>query len=375
MSGGARRPYLLTQALRDQGAEVFVVAPSLPEDEAGLAVPHPHRDPSPASVASPDAMSDNKSLRDHARDWLLWPDPDIRWTRRAAAAAARFEGKPPDWILTTSPPESVHAAGRMLKKTWPHLKWAADFRDHWLNAPHRRERLSWHRRFGERAIAKHWLASADVVACVDPFIAEELQSFGATSPLVLPHFAPPILPDPANLLQEAINPKTRNPETINIVHAGSIALSDPLANIADILRPFEVAISHNERLRLHFVGRLTHQEKSAIAASPAAPQIIDHDVQPYETALSFIAAADGLAYVASEKGKVPPSKIVEYLATNAPIIACGRGPWRSDPRVDNTDPATSFATLTKNAQRQDTLRPPSASEIATDLLTAFAACP
>jgi glycosyltransferase involved in cell wall biosynthesis len=356
-SGGARRPYLLTRALRDLGAEIFVVAPSLPEGESGVAVPHPNRDP---STASGPVRTD---LRNIARDWLLWPDPDIRWTHRAADAAFNEVGEAPDWVLTTSPPESIHAAGLILKRRWPSVRWAADFRDHWLDAPHRRERLRVHRRFGEKAIAKRWLSKADLVTCVDDHVAREMQSLGAGHAKVLAHFAPPSLGAPAALTANALN----------LVHAGSIMLSDPLADIEEILRPFENAVADNQTLRLHFVGRLTDLERDKVRKSAAARAIELHGVKPYDEALGYIAGADGLVYIASKKGKVPPSKIVEYLATEKPIFACGQGPWRDDPRVDNADPAASMAALRKGDVRKPAARPPSAADTAARLIALFEA--
>ncbi|MBY0422923.1 MAG: hypothetical protein K2Q06_11515, partial [Parvularculaceae bacterium] len=128
VSGGARRPFLLARALRSRGCEVFVVAPSLPDGEPGRVVPHPNRDAGTAPPAPP-------GWRDHARDWLLWPDPDIRWSRRAAAAALAADFAP-DWVWTTAPPESIHIGGLLMKRSRG-ARWLADVRDHWLDRPHR----------------------------------------------------------------------------------------------------------------------------------------------------------------------------------------------------------------------------------------------
>ncbi|GAM97922.1 TPR/glycosyl transferase domain protein [alpha proteobacterium U9-1i] len=348
VSGGAKRPFLLAQALRKLGAEVFVIAPSLPEGEPGLAVPHPNRDPSGAPAAAP-------TLRDVARDWLLWPDPDIRWCLRAADAA---EGAPwkPDWVWTTSPPESIHAAGWRVKQRTG-ARWLLDFRDHWLTRPHRLQRAAWHRRFGESAIARRWLRQADLVTCVDSSIQAELKALGAGDPRIAPHFAP----------VGDVAPVTLSADDINVVHTGSIALSDPEARIEDLLSPFEGALARNPALRLHLVGRLSAAERAAIEASPARARIDDHGVQPLETALGFQRAADALTLVGSRKTHVPPSKITEYLAADAPIIACGEGDWRKDPRVNEQSPRAAFAALTKGAKRGPGPRAPRVDEVAAQL--------
>jgi len=354
ISGGARRPYLLTQGLRNLGARVFVVAPSLPDGEAspdmGLVVPHPNRDPQPGSGAE-----HKKTARDFARDWLLWPDPDIRWCMRAAKAAEAVLPWPPDWVWTTSPPESAHAAGAYLKRRLK-ARWLADFRDTWLDRPHRQDRRALHRRIGETIAARWMLPAADLVSAVDPVVAADAQRLGARAPKVLAHFAPNAFPAPAKF------PTGR----VHIVHAGSIELSDPQCRIEDLLQPFAKARVQNPDLMLHLVGRLSAREAALAVQSEG---VTAHGPTPYERALSCIAGADALIFVASGKMHVPPSKIVEYLATDKPIIACGQGPWRQDPRTPKGDPIAEMATLKPGVRRSENLpRPMSAQESAAELL-------
>jgi glycosyltransferase involved in cell wall biosynthesis len=334
ISGGARRPFLLTQGLRALGHEVFVVAPSLPEGERGASATHPNRDPS----AGPPA---DKSLRDHARDWLLWPDPDIRWTLRAARLAAEKAPWKPDWVWTTAPPESIHAGGLYLKRKFG-ARWLADFRDHWLNPPLRKERFSAHRQFGERIIARRWLREVDLLTCVDSFIAGEMKALGAREARVLAHFAPPA---------QLFGVVALSAEDINIVHSGSLELSDPARRIEAALAAFEAALVANPRLKLHFVGRLSEGERAQIAASKAAARICDHGDTTLEASLGYQRAADGLLLVGSPKSPVPPSKLVEYLATDRPVFLAGDGEWRNDRRLAGCEDAAQMAQLQTGARR------------------------
>lgn len=348
VSGGARRPFLLAQALRAEGVAVNVVAPSLPDGEPGIAVPHPHRDPS----TSPEGSF---TWRDRARELLLWPDPDIRWSMRAARAAAALPKA--DWIVTTSPPESLHAAGAWLKRR-AGARWAMDFRDHWLEHPHRHARRRCWRKAGEAAIARRWLRHADLAVAVDPVIAAELEALGARNVHVFPHVA---YPPPT--------PTALPVETINVVHTGAIALSDPDCRIEHLLAPFAAALGTNPLLHLHLAGRLTDAERKAIAASPVAAKCVVHGVLPLEAARALQAGADALIFVASPKMHVPPSKIVEYLTCDVPIIACGDGPWRSDPRTPAGDPVEMLCTLRKGMHAPaDRARPPSPQDVARALL-------
>ncbi|HWA23110.1 MAG TPA: glycosyltransferase [Caulobacterales bacterium] len=349
VSGGARRPFLLAKGLRERGWDVRVIAPSLPEGEAGLVAPHPNRDPATAPGAG------GFSLRNTAREILLWPDADIRWCMRAARAATAGLPKP-DWIMTTSPPESIHCAGLWLKRRTG-ARWLADFRDHWLERPLRSERERWWRRAGEQVIARRLLRAADAITTVDPVIAAEMRRLGARSPYVLPHFAPP-----------PVNAEALPAETINVVHTGSISISDPQRRLGALLEPLERAAPQNPQLRFHFIGRLSDEEQRALGASPARGQIVLHGVIPFERSLAIQTGADALIFVGAPQMHVPPGKIVEYLALDKPIIACGEGAWRADPRVPKGDPADALATLRKGQSGNPSLpRPPTAAAAAAQL--------
>lgn len=351
ISGGARRPFLLMQSLRSMEHETFVIAPALPETEPGLCVSHPHRDPAAGPTA---ATGMSASARALARDLLLWPDPDIGWCKRAAKAARAQLPWKPDWVMSTSPPESVHVAGRMVARRTG-ARWYADFRDTWLERPHRLERKRFHRRIGETLLAGSLLRSADVVTAVDPVVAAEIRRLGARDVDILAHFAPDQMPAAMPM------PSDR----INILHAGSIELSDPEARIEEILAPFGEASARNPTLHLHFVGRLTAREQNAILDHGLRARITEHGPVPYDQSLSMIAGADALVFVASGKMHVPPSKIVEYLATDAPIVACGAGPWRTDPRVPQGAAGLAMQNLRKGQARDDILpSPPRAADAA-----------
>lgn len=353
ISGGARRPARLAYALRQAGNDVRICAPSLPEGEPGWSVPHANRDP-PIST-----RPRGFDLRDVARDLLLWPDPDIRWSMRAATTVIA-SGWKADWVLSTAPPESIHVAGRRIARAIGAM-WAAEFRDSWLETPLRPQRRRWYRQLGERYLARRLLSDADLVTAVDPVVAAEATRLGGRNVHVLPHFAADASPTRIALPQDRVN----------IVHAGSIALSDPETDIELLLQPFEAALRANPKLLLHFVGRLTEHEQAAVSRVRPTEAVRLLGPRPLDEAMSYIAAADGLAFVGAPKMHVPPSKIVDYLQAEAPIIACGFGPWRQDPRVmDLEDPAQAMAALHRGAKRQARLPvPPNASASAQHLMS------
>lgn len=217
ISGGARRPYLLSQALAELGCDVRVIAPVLALGVKGLAVAHPYPEPIDEGRGT-----GRYGLRGIAREVLLWPDPDIRWAMRAAREAAAGEFRP-NWVFTTSPPESLHAAGAWLKRRLG-CRWAADLRDEWLRRPFRTARRHPLRSAVERVMAHRLLRKADLVTGVDPVVADEASVLAGQPAHLLTQFA---APPPA--------PNRFDGEGPHLVYTGSFSLSDPNCRIEPTL--------------------------------------------------------------------------------------------------------------------------------------------
>jgi glycosyltransferase involved in cell wall biosynthesis len=67
-------------------------------------------------------------------DWILIPDEQVLWVLPAFLSALRVVRKENIRVVfTTSPSESCHLVGLLLKKTLD-VKWVADFRDLWTDA-------------------------------------------------------------------------------------------------------------------------------------------------------------------------------------------------------------------------------------------------
>jgi glycosyltransferase involved in cell wall biosynthesis len=358
VSGGARRPYLLARGLRALGCDVFVVAPDPPPDGPGLGAPHPHRDPAPATDVAPKP----KSLRDLARDWLLWPDPDIRWTRRATAAALAALPFEPTLVITTSPPESIHWAGAALKRRTG-CAWIADLRDEWLARPFRAARRWPLRAAMERRLARRLLARTDLITCVDDVVEREARALApGVRVAVISQFAdPPPAPEPLE------------GDGRHVLHTGSFSLSDPGCRIEPVLDAFARALAESSDLRLDLVGRLTNAEREAVEACPARARIAIHGPQPYARTRALQAAADGFIVTAAPDSTAVPSKVYEYRAAGGPIVAVGDGPWRARGGYPVGDPVALLRNLPPRAPGAAPENPPWTSEDAARRLLALLA--
>lgn len=317
VSGGARRPYGLALALQDMGHKVFVVAPDIPDDITGLSVPHPN-----ASPGSGTDIVGKTPFRDFARETLLLPDPDIRWTRRVVKAIQTANIPSPDWIITTSPPESLHVAGPLLKAHFS-CRWLADFRDLWLENPLRESRQKAIRKMRERRIAKRTLSHADAVTSVDIHIQKEISNFTPHSPpsSVIPNFS-----IPSRLLPrtKTVNlPKGKR----NIIYTGSFSLSDPNRTIEPALEALTPMMKKTDSL--HIAGRLTREEQDVVSQMTENMDIQYHGVLPLDAAMAMQEAADVLMLYAAPEALAPSGKFHEYCGLDTPILVIGAGPWRN----------------------------------------------
>lgn len=335
-SGGARRPYLMAQALKSAGADVFVVSLAEPTTLPGVVVPHRQPEP-PADVEVLGRPIWRWDWRRWARELMRWPDPDAAWCREAARIAAAEVPFVPDWIVTSSPPESLLLTGSILKHRFG-ARWLADFRDCWLSPPRRPERRMLFRRLGERLQARQLLARPDVVTAVDAVVASEVAALGAIAPIIVPQLMP------QRMAGKPLSPADR----IHVVYTGQFSISDSGRSIRQLLEPFEAACRLNSRLFLHIAGHLTVSERQALRQSPAAEAIKFHGALPFDRILKIQSAADGLVVVSSEGGWAVPGKLCEYWVTGVPIVAIGNGPWRASAGIpESSDPISELAALSK----------------------------
>ncbi len=318
VSGGARRPYLLTKALREAGHRVSIVAPFVPPGEKDFIVvkhpvPHINIDQDIKKTSIPQRPT---PVRNFLRQWLLWPDPEIRWVRRVVkkVAAAKIE---PDWILTTSPPESIHWAGSRLQSLLK-APWLAEFRDTWIVHPHRQILAqSAVRRYFEKRLARKVLRNVTAVCCVSEYVMEEIGAYlpANTAAAIMGHFSDP--PPTPMCLDDA---------DFNLVHTGGFTLSDHRRQLAPVLDSIQKQAQKRGDIHLHLAGRLSEEEKK-LCQQTHAFKITYYGELPLEKARALQAGADALLLITPHKSHALPGKYAEYCMSGRPILFQGGGDW------------------------------------------------
>jgi len=119
--------------------------------------------------------SDTYSGKPHPLSKVFVPEPLVAaWAPFARSRALRLNRRERfDCVITSSPPESVHAVGRALARRG--VAWVADLRDAWTFEPIRPPFPTALQRRLDQRLERRWLRSADAVVCVSRPVADDLR--------------------------------------------------------------------------------------------------------------------------------------------------------------------------------------------------------
>lgn len=255
---------------------------------------------------------------------LLVPDPLVLWARRAAGhhLVAEHAAKA-DWILASSPPESVHvAAEKIARKSGAEL--IVDLRDGWLDEPFipmvraNPIQLWRHGRLERRIVSR----AAHI------FVTNELWMDLLTERLPEAAAKTSVLTNAYPTLDDAL-PKTRKKtgqsDALTLLYAGRIR-SRTTQRESDLLEPLLASLaSADVHGRIVFLGAFSEPEMRAFNEwQPRFASIgWDFDIRPpvpREEAMAQMRQADGLLMLSTFKAPVP-AKFFEYVAAQRPILA------------------------------------------------------
>jgi len=310
-SGGARRAYLWAKGLRKAGHHVHVVSPYVSDQHPhDILVPHPNRGSEMYNPPKDQPGVYERLVKSHLRNWLLWPDPEIRWHRQVVNLVEKRINEA-DWLITTSPPESSHAIGGILAKKL-NTQWCAELRDSWIEDSHRTH-IKGPRAAIERHFAKRWLRSANAITSVNEQITAEGSVLAPRAVIsTIGHFSEPFTGLPAKLDETAFN----------LVHAGGFKRSDRRRSLSQLLLHLEPIFSQRPNLHLHLCGPLTYEETQLLKTTKQ--QVTYHGWISLSESRALQAAADGvLLYTPFENTRALPGKYAEYCNLRKPIFFLG----------------------------------------------------
>jgi glycosyltransferase involved in cell wall biosynthesis len=254
------------------------------------------------------------SIRSH----VFIPDPRKTWNGRAVSAAQKIiDAEGIQWVVTTSPPQSVHLIGRALQQSRS-IKWVADFRDPWTDIFYYKQlRHSALSRFLDKRLEQSVLESADAIVSVTPRLSERLSH--KLDPSQREKFA--VITNGYDR-EEASHSSLENPVSgFRFVYTGTVIesyQSEPFFESLARLAP------HFPAIEMQIAGSISHVYRADL--EKRFPFIRFEGVLAHETVLQMQETADAFILFGpagiENQGHIP-GKIFEYLRTGKTIVYLG----------------------------------------------------
>ncbi len=270
--------------------------------------------------------ADTYSGRPHPLSRLVVPEPLIlAWMPFARRRALHLHRRQQfDCVITSSPPESVHAVGRALSRRG--VAWIAELRDGWTFEPIRPGFPTEAQRHLDRSLERRWLTSADAVVCVSRPAADDLRERLGIEPRLIPNAWDPDLARPG--ADDDAATELLDPERVSLVYTGRFGSygRDPaplVRALAELGRDDPQAAS---RFELVVAGPLTDAEAALMRTDVSPARIVVAGSVSRSQALALQGSADALLLVASaRRTQLLNFKLFEYLAAGRPILALAEG--------------------------------------------------
>ena len=332
---GAHRPTAMAKWLRRLGHRVTVLTTSAYGAGDGAAEEGVGRTPDLQRLRTRlhghdrvDALfdSDTYSGRPHILSRVIVPEPLVAaWAPFARSRALRLNRRERfDCVITSSPPESVHAVGRALRHRG--VPWVVDLRDAWTFESLRPPFPSALQRRLDERLERRWLRSADAVVCVSGPVAHDLRQRLGIEPQLVPNGWDPDLIEPDEAGGDAAG--ILDPDRVSLVYTGRFGSygRDPaplVRALGELGRTDGETASH---LELVVAGPLTAAEAELMRTDVSPARIVVPGSLTREGAIALQRAADALLLLASpRRTQLLNFKLFEYLATGRPILALAAG--------------------------------------------------
>ena len=260
----------------------------------------------------------------HLVSRLTVPDPQlVAWTGFALRRALRMIRRHrPDCVITTSPPESVHAIGAALRRRG--IPWVADLRDAWVYESMKDEiwLWPWQHRVSEWMEARV-LLQADAVTAVTPPIVEDLRGrLGLQRVRLVSNGWDPEGDEAPD--ESAV--QRLDGERASIVYTGHLggARRDPTPLVEALASLARADPDAAAKLELAFAGSFTEDEMRLFETDVSPARITVLGAMPRPQALALQRAAAAALIVTGPRKQEAGAKLMEYLGAGAPILAIAR---------------------------------------------------
>ena len=279
-------------------------------------------------VVSEGPKSEKRGLAARLRPWLLLPDQRRLANKAIVRAALAAIGDQPAIVLTSSPYNSVHLAGRAIKKRLgDRATWIADFRDDWFHPVFFPFPNGAYRAYNRRLEAKV-LRDADGLTIVSRSTLDKVRSRHAELPdnfwSTEEHGKWRWVPNGFDttgveaILKAPVAP--RDPAApVHLLFSGTLWQGHPLDALVAALG--KVASETGQRFRFDLAGRVI--QPLPPTPDPARIEIVTAGWKPYEESLTATRQADLLLVHTGPESQDIKIKIFEAAAVRRPVLVLG----------------------------------------------------
>lgn len=260
-----------------------------------------------------------RRLNDFISGWLLVPDSKLLWLPFALFQAVRLIRKEKiGFLITSSPPQSIHLAGLFLKIFFK-INWIADFRDEWTGGESQVNPTAFHRQLN-RFLEKRVLKCADrIITICDHLSGNLYKKAGGTRSKYI------TLMNGYDEQDFAIKPAGKLNRKFTITHCGSLS---KVSNPEPFLRVcYDLLAAHpdlRQEITVKFIGTDIFGQ-----LQPPIEKYNLHDVVetsgyvPHQEAVRQLLRAHALLLLVIPKTseEIITGKIFEYLASGRPVLA------------------------------------------------------
>ncbi len=255
------------------------------------------------------------------RDIFIFPDAMNLWISTSYLKARKVaQGQKFNFLFTSSPPNSCHVVGLMLKRKFPGLFWIADFRDPWIYNLSLNNVVSIaHRKLFETVIRHADAVTVTTEPMRDLFTKILGYKFRAKIFILFNGIELDLFKN--------VKPKVISTKKIIFAHFGDLDYGH--RNPDALLRAFYSIIADDEALRdtfeVHFWGDSGQWQgrtlSDMIREYCLNGIVFDHPRVSRQEALSLMKGVDVLILLAEDQPLQIPAKTYEYLLSGTPILA------------------------------------------------------
>lgn len=278
------------------------------------------RIPNPAAISKKTDSSSEYVLKSGSgflQRLVRVPDSKALWSSSAAEKGAKIaHEKSINYVMTTSPPPSVHRVGLKLKKEFG-IRWLADFRDPWF-ADELEPLTPFHAKI-RRRLERDIISNADIVTSVTSSHCNDLISRFSGYKSKINHIPNGYDPDDLSDLVES------NPSKLIFAHCGTLCSRyGAEAFFAELEKLMQAKTSLADKIEFWQIGAVNDDIHDLLVKRYDKIEVKFFGYMNHKEALQKLAQASVVVVfggVTRESTKIIPAKLYEGLALAKPLVA------------------------------------------------------